>query len=88
MPSRPAHAPVSSVGVVGQQRCPPPRPYAGVVTDFSGFPVSALDFYDDLEVDNTRSFWEQHKPTYDADVRGPMVALCEALGPEFGDCRP
>ncbi len=57
------------------------------MTDFSGFPVSALDFYDDLEVDNTRSFWERHKPTYDADVRAPMVALCEALGPEFGDAK-
>jgi uncharacterized protein (TIGR02453 family) len=53
------------------------------VSDFSGFPVTALDFYDDLEVDNTRSFWEQHKPTYDADVRAPMVALVAALEPEF-----
>ena len=23
--------------------------------DFTGFPVAALDFYDDLEVDNTKS---------------------------------
>ncbi len=53
------------------------------MTDFSGFPVSALDFYDDLEVDNTRSFWEAHRPTYDADVRAPMVALVAALEPEF-----
>lgn len=53
------------------------------MTEFSGFPVSALDFYDDLEVDNTRSFWEQHKPTYDADVRAPMVALVASLEPEF-----
>jgi uncharacterized protein (TIGR02453 family) len=57
------------------------------VTDFAGFPVSALDFYDDLEVDNTRSFWEKHKPTYDADVRAPMTALCAALEPEFGTAK-
>ena len=28
---------------------------------FTGFPVAALDFYDDLEVDNTKSYWEKHK---------------------------
>jgi uncharacterized protein (TIGR02453 family) len=53
------------------------------VNDFAGFPVSALDFYDDLEMDNTRSFWEQHKATYDRDVRAPMQALVAALEPEF-----
>ena len=50
---------------------------------FTGFPVAALDFYDDLEVDNTRSFWEKHKPVYTEAVRQPMTALCEALAPEF-----
>ena len=53
------------------------------MSHFAGFPVSALDFYDDLEVDNTRSFWEKHKPTYDADVRAPMLALVAGLEPEF-----
>ena len=57
------------------------------MSEFPGFPVSALDFYDDLEVDNTRSFWQQHKPTYDAAVRAPMVALCDALAPEFGEAK-
>jgi uncharacterized protein (TIGR02453 family) len=57
------------------------------VTEFSGFPVRALDFYDDLELDNTRSFWEQHRATYDADVRAPMMALCAALAPEFGEAK-
>jgi hypothetical protein len=31
------------------------------VSAFTGFPDAALDFYDDLEVDNTKSFWEKHK---------------------------
>jgi uncharacterized protein (TIGR02453 family) len=53
------------------------------VSEFGGFPVSALDFYDDLEVDNTKSYWEKHKATYDADVKAPMVALVSALAPEF-----
>jgi uncharacterized protein (TIGR02453 family) len=54
------------------------------VTDFQGFPVAALDFYDDLEVDNTKSFWEAHKAVYDEAVKRPMLALTAALEPEFG----
>ena len=55
-----------------------------VSAPFTGFPVAALDFYDDLEVDNTRTFWEKHKAVYAECVRAPMTALCEALEPEFG----
>jgi uncharacterized protein (TIGR02453 family) len=51
--------------------------------DFAGFPVAALDFYDDLEVDNTKSYWEKHKATYDNDVKAPMNALMTALAKEF-----
>jgi uncharacterized protein (TIGR02453 family) len=57
------------------------------VSAFTGFPDAALDFYDDLEVDNTRSFWEKHKPVYTESVRQPMTAMCEALSPEFGDAK-
>lgn len=52
--------------------------------EFTGFPVAALDFYDDLEVDNTKSFWDAHRATYDEHVRAPMVALTDALAQEFG----
>ena len=51
---------------------------------FTGFPVAALDFYDDLEVDNTKSFWEAHKAVYKEAVEAPMKALCADLEPEFG----
>jgi uncharacterized protein (TIGR02453 family) len=54
------------------------------VSEFTGFPVAALDFYDDLEVDNTKSYWEKHKTTYMECVKAPMTALCAALEPEFG----
>ncbi len=57
------------------------------MAEFQGFPVAALDFYDDLEVDNTRSFWQAHKSTYEQSVRTPMAAMCEALGPEFGEAK-
>ena len=52
--------------------------------EFTGFPVAALDFYDDLEVDNTKSFWEAHKHVYLESVKAPMTALCAALAEEFG----
>ncbi len=51
---------------------------------FTGFPAAALDFYDDLEVDNTRSFWEAHKHVYQESVLAPMKALTTALEQEFG----
>ena len=51
---------------------------------FTGFPVAALDFYDDLEMDNTKSFWEAHKAVYADAVAAPMKALTTALEPEFG----
>ena len=54
---------------------------------FTGFPVAALDFYDDLELDNTRSFWSVHKKVWEESVRDPMVALTRALEPEFGPAK-
>jgi len=54
---------------------------------FTGFPVAALDFYDDLEMDNTKSFWAAHKDTYETAVRAPMTALVSRLEPEFGPAK-
>ena len=54
---------------------------------FTGFPVAALDFYDDLEVDNTKAYWEKHKAVCAESVKAPMVALCASLAPEFGDAK-
>lgn len=54
---------------------------------FTGFPIAALDFYDDLEIDNTKSFWEAHKAVYAESVKAPMAALTDALAPEFGKAK-
>ncbi|HEX6485284.1 MAG TPA: DUF2461 domain-containing protein [Nocardioidaceae bacterium] len=51
---------------------------------FSGIPEAALDFYDDLEMDNTKSFWAAHKEVYETAVRTPMTTLAQALEEEFG----
>jgi uncharacterized protein (TIGR02453 family) len=57
------------------------------MTGFTGIPVTALDFYDDLELDNTKSFWAAHKETYETAVRAPMTALAQALEDEFGTAK-
>jgi len=57
------------------------------MAEFTGFPEAALDFYDDLEMDNTKSFWEAHRATYDEAVAAPMKALVGELEPEFGTAK-
>ena len=54
---------------------------------FTGFPVAALDFCDDLEMDNSKSFWEAHRDVYKESVEAPMKALTAALEPEFGTAK-
>ena len=54
---------------------------------FTGFPEAALDFYDDLEIDNTRSFWEANKHVYEKSIRAPMIALTDDLAEEFGPAK-
>ena len=54
---------------------------------FEGFPVAALDFYDDLEVDNTKSFWEAHKAMYADSGRRPMESRTAELTAEFGPAK-
>lgn len=51
---------------------------------FTGFPAAALDFYDDLEIDNSKAFWDAHKSLYTDAVLAPMRALTGALESEFG----
>jgi len=58
-----------------------------VPVTFDGFPTAALDFYDDLEVDNTKSFWEAHKQVYQEAVLTPMKELTGALADEFGPAK-
>ncbi|MFI5429024.1 DUF2461 domain-containing protein [Aeromicrobium sp. UC242_57] len=55
--------------------------------DFNGFSEAALDFYDDLEMDNTKTFWEAHKDVYASAVAAPMKALTAELADEFGEAK-
>jgi uncharacterized protein (TIGR02453 family) len=51
---------------------------------FTGIPTTALDFYEDLENDNSKGFWTAHKHVYDEAVKAPMEALVAGLEKEFG----
>jgi uncharacterized protein (TIGR02453 family) len=51
---------------------------------FTGFPDEGLVFFEGLEADNSKSYWTQHKASYEEHVRGPMLALVEELTAEFG----
>lgn len=53
------------------------------MTEFDGFSTVALDFYEDLENDNSKSFWTANKDVYDREVKAPMQALMTALS-DFG----
>ncbi|CCH34061.1 DUF2461 domain-containing protein [Actinosynnema sp. NPDC047251] len=52
--------------------------------EFTGFGEYAIDFFDGLEGDNSKAYWDDHKHTYQSDVRAPMEALLAVLEPEFG----
>ena len=54
---------------------------------FDGWPEAALDFFEGLEADNSKSYWTAHKATYDELVLGPMTELTDELGAEFGPAK-
>jgi uncharacterized protein (TIGR02453 family) len=54
---------------------------------FQGWPAEALEFYEGLEADNTKSYWAANKASYDEMVLGPMVELLDELAPEFGETK-
>ncbi len=51
---------------------------------FTGWPVEAVEFYEGLEVDNSKAYWQQHKEVYERDVKIPMEQLLAELADEFG----
>jgi uncharacterized protein (TIGR02453 family) len=54
---------------------------------FSGWPEEALDFYDGLAADNSKTYWTANRAVYDELVLGPMAELVDELGAEFGDTK-
>jgi uncharacterized protein (TIGR02453 family) len=54
---------------------------------FRGWPEEALEFYEGLSADNSKTYWTAHLTVYETQVRAPMEELLAALEPEFGPGR-
>jgi uncharacterized protein (TIGR02453 family) len=51
---------------------------------FRGWPSEAIEFYEGLEADNSKTYWTAHKDVYERVVRAPMVELLAEMEAEFG----
>jgi|SRR5579871_6577440 len=54
---------------------------------FRGWPVEAVEFYEGLEADNSKSYWQAHKAVFEQSVKRPMEELLVELAGEFGEGR-
>ncbi|HXJ70013.1 MAG TPA: DUF2461 domain-containing protein [Verrucomicrobiae bacterium] len=54
---------------------------------FRGWSDEALEFFEGLEADNSKTYWQAHKAVYDDQVRAPMEELLAELEPQFGEGR-
>jgi uncharacterized protein (TIGR02453 family) len=54
---------------------------------FRGWPAEALEFFEGLEADNTKTYWLKNKDGYERLVRAPMEELLTELEPEWGQGR-
>ena len=53
----------------------------------TGIPAEAFEFYEHLDVDNSREFWIEHKSEYEQYVRDPLHELAQSLEPDFGPAK-
>jgi uncharacterized protein (TIGR02453 family) len=51
---------------------------------FQGWPPEAISFFEELEADNSKAFWQANKSVYERAVREPLEQLLAELEPEFG----
>ena len=51
---------------------------------FAGWPIEAIEFYEGLEADNSKVYWQDHKAVFDRHVKAPMEELLAELADEFG----
>ncbi len=52
---------------------------------FKGWKAEAVDFFEGLEADNSKAYWQAHKKDYEALVLKPMQDLLGDLAGEFGE---
>jgi uncharacterized protein (TIGR02453 family) len=52
---------------------------------FRGWRAEAIEFFEGLEADNSKEYWQAHKTVYEQEVRAPMEGLLAELEPAYGD---
>ncbi|WP_104162206.1 DUF2461 domain-containing protein, partial [Arthrobacter sp. ZGTC212] len=57
------------------------------MTTFRGIPAGAFEFYKELQDNNNREWWLEHKDRYQELVREPITLLLAELEPRFGPGR-
>ena len=54
---------------------------------FHGWQAEALEFFERVEADNSKAYWQKNKDVYESLVRAPMEELLAELAPGWGDGR-
>lgn len=54
---------------------------------FEGWPAEALEFFEGLAADNSKSYWLAHRDVYETCVLAPMRELVADLEPEHGESK-
>ena len=54
---------------------------------FRGWPAEALEFFEGLQADNSKTYWQRNKTAYETAVLAPMQELLTELEPEWGPGR-
>ncbi len=60
----------------------------GISKSFAGFSAEALQFFRDLSRNNMREWFQTRKEFYEAQVRGPMLDLVEAINGDLSQFSP
>ena len=73
----------ATVPGVAARKAPNPNTTPAAVR-FAGFPADAFAFYEGLEADNSKAYWQANKDRYRDVVRAPMEAFLALVDDEFG----
>ena len=57
------------------------------MTTFQGIPAGAFEFYEELQDNNNREWWQEHEDSYLSLVREPLSLLLAELEPRFGPAK-
>jgi uncharacterized protein (TIGR02453 family) len=54
------------------------------MTTFQGITAGAFEFYEELQDNNNRQWWQEHRDRYQSLVKEPLASLLAELEPRFG----